>query len=64
MGQNSRALHGSALENRSKWYGLGVPRFFKRCGIRYLTESTVYDGTVAHTMVFQMVFGYGIPTLR
>ena len=31
-----RALHGSALENRRKWYGLGVPQFFKRSGIRYL----------------------------
>ena len=34
---NFRALHGSALENRSKLYGLGVPRFFKRCGIWYLS---------------------------
>ena len=32
-----RALHGSALENRIEWYGLGVRRFFKRCGIRYLS---------------------------
>ena len=57
-----RALHGSALGNRRKWYGLGVPRFFKRCGIWYL--SLRYDGTFAHITVFQMVFGYGIPTLR
>ena len=35
--QNTRALYGSALENRSKWYGLGVSRFFKRCGIRHLS---------------------------
>ena len=33
---NIRALHGSASENRSKWYGLGVPPFFKRCGIWFL----------------------------
>ena len=34
--ESSRALHGSALENRRKWYSLGVTRFFKRCGIWYL----------------------------
>ena len=33
--------------------------------VRYMvSESTVSDGTFAHTTVFQMVFGYGIPTLR
>ena len=37
----ARALHGSALDNGSKWYGLGVPRFFKWYGrwyqsLRYL----------------------------
>ena len=35
--EKPRVLHGSALENRRKWYGLGVPRFFKRCGIWYLS---------------------------
>ena len=33
----TRALYGNALENRRKWYGLGVPRFFKWCGIWYLS---------------------------
>ena len=33
--------------------------------VRYMvSEFTVSDGTFAHTTVFQMVFGYGIPTLR
>ena len=32
----TRALHGSALDNGSKWYGMGVPRFFKWYGIWYL----------------------------
>ena len=35
--EKTRALHGSALENRRKWYGLGVPRFFKQCGMWYLS---------------------------
>ena len=57
-----RALHGSALENRRKWYGLEFHGFQT---VRYrVSESTVSDGTFAHTTVFQMVFGYGIATLR
>ena len=51
-----RALRGSALENRRKWYGFGSSTVFQT--VRYtVSESTVSDGTVAHTTVFQMVFG-------
>ena len=56
-----RALQGSALENRRKWYGFGSSTVFQT--VRYtvsessVSESTVSDGTVAHTTVFQMVFG-------